>query len=215
MLLAAWSGRSAAGLVLVAATVLSGQLGVGWLNDLLDRGRDAAVGRRDKPVVAGWVSAAALRTGIIVSVPVCVVLSLANGVAAGVVHLVAVASAWAYNLGLKATVLSPAPYAVSFGLLPAFVALGLAGAPRPAGWAIVTGALLGVCAHFLNCLPDLAGDRATGVLGLPQRLGPAGSLAVAGACAVISLALVAVALANGMTAHGVSVAGALDSLWPR
>jgi 4-hydroxybenzoate polyprenyltransferase len=36
---------------------------------------------------------------------------------------------------------------------------------------LVTGALLGVGAHLLNVLPDLADDEATGVRGLPHRLG--------------------------------------------
>ena len=36
---------------------------------------------------------------------------------------------------------------------------------------MATGALLGVGAHLLNALPDLADDEATGVRGLPQRLG--------------------------------------------
>ena len=36
---------------------------------------------------------------------------------------------------------------------------------------LVTGALLGVGAHLLNALPDLADDEATGVRGLPHRLG--------------------------------------------
>ena len=48
----------------------------------------------------------------------CVPLSFAMGWAAGAAHLVAVASAAGYNLGLKATALSPLPYALSFGLVP-------------------------------------------------------------------------------------------------
>ena len=41
-------------------------------------------------------------------------------------------------------------------------------APR---WPItVAAALIGLGAHFANVLPDLAGDRATGVVGLPQRV---------------------------------------------
>lgn len=215
VLVAMWSGRDLAGVVLVGATVLSGQVGVGWLNDLLDRERDMRVGRRDKPLVTGAVSAHLLRAAIAVSVPVCVLLSLLNGVAAGVVHLVAVASAWSYDLGLKATVLSPAPYALSFGLLPVFVALGLPGHPPAAGWVVATGALLGVSAHFLNCLPDLAGDRRTGVLGLPQRLGRRGSLTAAGVCAGASLAVVTIAVVTGTAARGVSIDSALASLWPR
>jgi 4-hydroxybenzoate polyprenyltransferase len=41
----------------------------------------------------------------------------------------------------------------------------------PAAWTVATGALLGVGAHLLNALPDLADDAATGVHGLPHRLG--------------------------------------------
>jgi 4-hydroxybenzoate polyprenyltransferase len=91
---------------------------------------------------------------------------------AGVAHLVAVAGAWAYNLHLKSTVLSWAPYALAFGLIPSIVTLGLPGSPWAPGWATVAGALLGVGAHVANVLPDLAGDAATGVRGLPHRLGP-------------------------------------------
>jgi 4-hydroxybenzoate polyprenyltransferase len=41
----------------------------------------------------------------------------------------------------------------------------------PAAWVLAAGALLGVGAHLLNVLPDLADDEATGVRGLPHRLG--------------------------------------------
>ena len=41
----------------------------------------------------------------------------------------------------------------------------------PPAWMMATGAVLGVGAHLLNALPDLADDDATGVRGLPQRLG--------------------------------------------
>jgi len=38
--------------------------------------------------------------------------------------------------------------------------------------ALVAAALLGFAAHFANVLPVLRADAATGVRGLPQRLGP-------------------------------------------
>ncbi len=101
----------------------------------------------------------------------CVPLSLANGLAAGAAHLAGVAAAWAYNLGVKRTVLSWLPYAVAFGLLPAFLTLALPGRPWPPAWAVAAGALLGVGAHAANVLPDIADDLGTGVHGLPQRLG--------------------------------------------
>jgi 4-hydroxybenzoate polyprenyltransferase len=156
--------------VVLVAAVLAGQLSVGWSNDLVDRTRDRAAGRRDKPLATGAGSVAVVRAACGAAVLACVVLSLALGAAAGLVHLACVASAWAYNLGLKATVWSWAPYAVSFGGLTAVVTL--ADGEAPPWWWPVGAALLGVGAHLLNVLPDLADDAATGVRGLPHRLGP-------------------------------------------
>ncbi len=156
--------------VVLVAAVLAGQLSVGWSNDLVDRARDRAAGRRDKPLATGAASVAVVRAACGAAVLACVVLSLALGPAAGLVHLGCVASAWAYNLGLKATVWSWAPYAVSFGGLTAVVTL--ADGEAPPWWWPVGAALLGVGAHLLNVLPDLADDAATGVRGLPHRLGP-------------------------------------------
>jgi 4-hydroxybenzoate polyprenyltransferase len=171
--LAAVSGRDAAGCGLVASAALAGQLSVGWCNDAVDAGRDIAAGRTDKPVATGAVSAGAVRAASITALAVCVPLSFASGSRAGVVHLVAVAGAWAYDLGLKSTVVSWLPYAVGFGVLPAFVALGLPGHPWPT-WSIsLAAAALGCGAHMANVLPDIASDLATGVYGWPQRLGAA------------------------------------------
>ena len=108
-------------------------------------------------------------------------LSLLSGWFAGSLHLIAVASAWSYNLWLKTTVLSVLPYVVSFGLLPAFVTAGLPGHPVY-GWLVAAGALLGAGAHFANVLPDIDDDLSTGVRGLPHRLGATGSRVAAGTC---------------------------------
>ncbi|MFI6508845.1 UbiA family prenyltransferase [Streptosporangium sp. NPDC050855] len=171
--LAVASGRDAAGCVLVAAAVLTGQLSVGWCNDAVDAARDAAAGRTDKPVAGGAVSGRAVWAAAFTALALCVPLSLASGPVAGAVHLVGVAAAWAYDLGLKATVLSWLPYAVGFGSLPAFVTLGLPGQPWPAWWAIPAAALLGCGAHLANVLPDIPADLAGGIRGWPQRLGAA------------------------------------------
>jgi heme o synthase len=167
-------GRGVAGTVAVTAAVLAGQLSVGWMNDYLDRDRDVRVRRADKPVVAGRLSAGTLRTATVAAAVAVVPLSLLSGGLAGSLHLVAVASAWAYNLRLKSTALSVLPYAVSFGLLPAFITAGLPGRPV-VGWLVAAGALLGAGAHFANVLPDIADDLATGVRGLPHRIGATGS----------------------------------------
>lgn len=169
--LAAALGSPPATVVLVAVAVGTGQLSVGWSNDWIDAARDLAVGRRDKPVVAGLVTPRTLRRAALAAVAVCAVASLALGVLPGVAHLVAVAGAWAYNARLKATVWSWLPYAVSFGLLAVAVVLAAPSPRVPAGWAVAAVALLGVGAHVANTLPDLEDDAATGVRGLPHRLG--------------------------------------------
>ncbi|HEY0641171.1 MAG TPA: UbiA family prenyltransferase, partial [Pseudonocardiaceae bacterium] len=167
--LAVTTGRPAAQVLGVAGTVLAGQLSVGWLNDLLDADRDAAVGRPDKPVAAGAVSRRTVLAATLLAAAAAIGLSLLSGWPAAAAHTAALVSAWAYDLGVKATVWSPVPYLVSFGLLPAFVVLGLPAAP-PA-WLVAAGALLGCAAHFANVLPDLDDDLATGVRGLPHRWG--------------------------------------------
>jgi 4-hydroxybenzoate polyprenyltransferase len=172
--LLAWSaGHTLGRALLVTAAVLTGQLSIGWSNDLIDAPRDRSVGRIDKPLATGDASDRMIRLACGAALLACVALSLACGWASGLVHLLlGVGSGWAYNAWLKRTVLSPLPYAVAFGTLPAVVTLALPTPVWPAAWVMLTGALLGVGAHLLNALPDLADDEATGVLGLPQRLGP-------------------------------------------
>lgn len=151
--------------------MLTGQLTIGWTNDLIDRGRDSAVGRADKPLATGELSVGRVQVAVAVAVALTVVLSLWCGVVAGLVHLGCVAAGWAYNLGLKATVWSWTPYAVAFGGIAVFVTLAGPAAALPPAWIPVVAALLGVGAHLVNALPDLADDEATGVRGLPHRLG--------------------------------------------
>lgn len=195
-------------LALVTAAVLTGQLSVGWSNDLLDLGRDTAVGRRDKPLATGELPPALVRSACALALVATVVLSLACGVVPGAAHLVVVVSAWGYNLGLKSTVLSWLPYAVAFGTLPVFV--HLAGGSRAPAEVVVGAALLGVGAHLLNVVPDLAEDAATGVRGLPHRLGGRRSTVLAVALLVgASVALLVTGATGGLPAvvGGVLVAG--------
>ena len=171
---AALSGRSGWECALVAATVFTGQLTVGWINDVVDRDRDRKVGRQDKPVAMGWVDPGTVNFAVACAVLLVVPLSMANGTAAGIAHLAAVLSAWMYNFFFKKTVFSWLPYAVSFGLLPAFLSYGglgggLHGGPPTIAMTVLA-ALLGIGVHFLNTLPDLVEDNETGVRHLPLRI---------------------------------------------
>lgn len=162
--------------VLVTAAVLSGQLVIGWSNDLLDAARDRQVARPDKPLATGELSDRTVLTALAVASVACLGLSLSLGWRAGLLHLVVlVGSGLAYNVGLKATAWSWLPYATAFGSLPAVVTLSAAVPRLPAWWVMAAAAALGVAAHFLNVLPDLADDAATDVRGLPHRWGATGS----------------------------------------
>lgn len=169
--LAVSAGLGGGRCALIGAAVLAGQLSVGWCNDALDARRDAAAGRRGKPVADGRVGRRAVWVAACAALLVCVPLSLACGPLAGTVHLAAVAAAWLYNVRLKATALSWLPYAIGFGGLPAVVALSMPGRPWPPWWAVTAGALLGLAAHLGDVLPDIGDDLRAGVRGLPHRLG--------------------------------------------
>jgi len=162
----------------VGAAVFCGQLSVGWANDYIDRERDA--GRTDKPLAAGLVSGRLVVSAALVALLLAAILSLASGLAATAIHLVALGLAHAYNLRLKETAFSVATYAVAFALAPAFVTLGLRGHRLPPLWVMAAAALLGAGAHFTQTLGDHDRDRAAGIRGTPQRLGRKLSVIVAG-----------------------------------
>ena len=192
-LLSLAQGLDASTAALVVAAVLAGQLTVGWSNDLVDAERDRRAGRSDKPLATGEVPHAVVRAACATAVVACVALSLSLGLVPGLLHLGCVASAWAYNLGLKATMWSWLPYALSFGALTAVVTY--ADGDAPPWWWPVGAALLGVGAHLLHVLPDLDDDAATGVRGLPHRLGRRGIAPVAVVVLVAATAVVLVGAA--------------------
>ncbi|TYP84814.1 UbiA family prenyltransferase [Blastococcus xanthinilyticus] len=181
------AGRTA----LLCAAVLAGQASIGWSNDWLDADRDRAVARPDKPVVQGAVSPGTLRRAALLAAGTATVLSLLLGLVPGLLLLLLVASGWAYNAGLKRTVWSGAGYVVGFGALPAGVVAAAPGDAAAPWWLVAAGAALGGAAHLANVAPDLEDDLATGVRGLPHRLG-ARTSAVAGALLLAAASLVLV-----------------------
>lgn len=212
--LAAAVGAPATVVLTVAVAALAGQLSIGWSNDWIDAARDARVGRRDKPVAAGLVRAGTVRRAALLALAVCVVASLALGLAAGLLHLAAVGAAWAYNAGLKSSPLSWLPYAFSFGALPSVATFAVGTGPAPL-WATAAGSLLGVGAHLANVLPDLADDAATGVRGLPHRIGFLPSALLAAALLLAATAVVVLGPPSAPHAWGwagLGVATALTGL---
>ena len=158
-LLAVASGAGPLAVARLTLVFLVGQLSIGWSNDWVDAARDAEVARADKPVARGQVDRRTVGRAALVAAVLTLPLSFSLGLRAGVAHLVAVGAGWVYNLGVKATVWSWAPYAVCFGLLPAVVTLSLPGSPRPARWAMAAGRAAGSGHTWPTCCPDLEDDR--------------------------------------------------------
>ncbi|APF34326.1 UbiA family prenyltransferase [Microbacterium paludicola] len=182
-------------LVVLVASVLFGQLSIGISNDAIDRERDRAVGRTDKPLVRGEVSNRAAWIAAGASVVIALGLSAVLGWGMLLAHAVTIASAWSYNLGLKSTSVSVVPFLVSFGLFPSLATLSSPDPALTAPFAAVAGAALGAAVHLTNVLPDLDDDRDTGVRGLPHRLGAPASVFVA--VAGIVVAAIAVLIGGG------------------
>lgn len=199
--LAVGADLGAARVAVVCLAVLCGQLTIGWTNDTVDAGRDRQVGRTDKPVASGELSVRTTAVAAAAALAACVVLSGLLGWRAALVHVVLlVGSGLAYDLGAKGTVWSWLPYLVAFGSLPAVVTLAQSPPALPPWWMMLAGALIGVGAHLVNVLPDLEDDAATGVRGLPHRLGARGSQL--GASAALLAAAAGLLLGPGPEAGG-------------
>ena len=169
--LAALAGLPLGRGALVTGAVFTGQLSIGWSNDYIDADRDRASLRSDKPLATDEIAPRTIGIAAAVAVVCTIALSALLGWPSGAVAILTVLTAWAYNLGLKGTVLSWLPYAVAFGLSPAIATLAASPPRWPAAWVLSVGVLLGTAAHLGNVLPDLADDAATGIRGLAHRIG--------------------------------------------
>jgi 4-hydroxybenzoate polyprenyltransferase len=181
---------SLVGAAQVAIAIFCGQLVVGWSNDVIDYPLDKAAGRNKKPLVAGKLQINFLKKLIPVALIAAIALSLISplGVIGTSIHLLGILSATLYNAKLKATVLSPLPYIVSFGGLP--WAIYLAAGEVPPLWLYLALALFTTSFHFLNVLKDLQWDIEQGILGLPQRLGRKRSILLAAVLALLGALIV-------------------------
>lgn len=153
------------------AAVLGSQVFVGTTNDLVDRARDQATARMDKPLATGtlspetavWIASGGLALQLAASLqtdPLALLLGLA-----------AVASALVYNVWLSRTPLSVLPYLISFGLLVPWVAAGVGVPLDRVAVAPLLVAPFAAAAHLTNALRDFDADASLGSRNLAQVLG--------------------------------------------
>jgi 4-hydroxybenzoate polyprenyltransferase len=170
-----WEGPA----YVIAFGVFTGQLVVGWSNDLYDFDDDLRHQRTNKPLVSGLITKQYLEKWLRVMVPFSFVANLLGplGIRGGLVYMLGIACGVAYNFYFKFSVLSPLPYAIAFAALPSSIAISKD--VTPPLWMWLGGALLGMAAHFINVLKDMKEDHVSGIKGLPQRLGTRGSVVAA------------------------------------
>jgi 4-hydroxybenzoate polyprenyltransferase len=193
----ALSGGSWTSIVLVFLASAAGQATVGWTNDLHDAAVDEKAARSHKPTVRGDIRPGDLRIPIIVSGSLTIPLSfIAAGWVGGAAHIAAVASALMYNFVFARTVWSWAPYAVSFGLMPLFIAQAASTTLWPTIPVIALSILVGVTAHLANAIPDIDMDRVSGWGGLAVSLGKRRSRILSATLAFVAVMCVGVVISD-------------------
>jgi 4-hydroxybenzoate polyprenyltransferase len=183
-----WEGPA----YVIAFGVFTGQLVVGWSNDLYDYKDDLMHNRQNKPLVAGVISQSYLKRWLAFMVPFSFVANLLGplGFKGGLVYMFGISMGVAYNFYFKFNVFSWFPFALAFAALPSCIAISKD--VTPPVWMWLGGALLGSAAHFINVIKDMDQDRASGIGGAPQRIGKRNSIMVAALLIALGLSTLVV-----------------------
>ena len=181
-----WEGPA----FVIAFGVFTGQLVVGWSNDLYDYEDDLRHDRQNKPLVAQSISRETLQRWLRFMVPFSFIANLLGplGIKGGLVYMLGIACGIAYNFYFKFSPLSPLPYAFAFAALPSSIAISKE--ITPPTWMWLGGALFGMAAHFINVIKDMKEDQISEIRGLPQILGTTKSIIAA--AVLITLGLISI-----------------------
>ncbi len=180
-----WEGPA----FVIAFGVFTGQLVVGWSNDLYDYQDDLRHDRQNKPLVAQSISQKTLQRWLRFMVPFSFFANLLGplGIKGGLVYMLGIACGVAYNFFFKFSPLSPLPYAIAFAALPSSITISKE--ITPPTWMWLGGALFGMAAHFINVIKDMKEDQMSEIRGLPQILGTKKSILAASALIALGIAL--------------------------
>ena len=181
-----WEGPA----YVIAFGVFTGQLVVGWSNDLYDFEDDLRHNRLNKPLVAKTITKETLQRWLRFMVPFSFIANLLGplGIKGGLVYMLGIACGVAYNFYFKFSPLSPLPYAIAFAALPSCIAFSKD--ITPPLWMWLGGALLGMAAHFINVIKDMKEDQISEIGGLPQRLGTTKSIITAAVLALLAISVI-------------------------
>ena len=181
-----WEGPA----YVIAFGVFTGQLVVGWSNDLYDFADDLKHNRQNKPLVANVISRSYLMKWLRFMVPFSFVANLLGplGFKGGLVYMFGISMGVLYNFYFKYNVFSWLPYALAFAALPSCIVISKG--INPPIWMWLGGAILGTAAHFINVIKDIEQDRASGIGGAPQRIGKRNSAQAAAALTILGAVVI-------------------------
>jgi 4-hydroxybenzoate polyprenyltransferase len=181
-----WEGPA----YVIAFGVFTGQLVVGWSNDLYDFADDLKHNRQNKPLVANVISRSYLMKWLGFMVPFSFVANLLGplGFKGGLVYMFGISMGVLYNFYFKYNVFSWLPYALAFAALPSCIVISKG--INPPIWMWLGGAILGTAAHFINVIKDIEQDRLSGIGGAPQRIGKRNSALAAAALTILGAVVI-------------------------
>ncbi|MGZ6266150.1 MAG: UbiA family prenyltransferase [Candidatus Limnocylindrales bacterium] len=187
------------------------QFAIGIANDLADAPADA-LGKPSKPLPAGLLTSRQARMVLLVAGAAGLASAASVGVPALVVGFLGLADGLVYDLRLKGTALSWAPFAAGVGLLPIYGWWGVTGSWPVALWGVAAMAVLaGVTLALANALADLQKDRRSEVRSVATALGRDRTLTL-DATLMLAIQIIAlttaVILGAGIWALAVGSAGA-------
>jgi len=178
-------------LALVLLAMLGGQLAIGAVNELVDAADDA-IAKPTKPIPAGLVPVRHAQAIAIGGVVVMLGASISLGLASAILCLIGTGAGLVYDVRLKRSSYSWLPYLVALPLLPIWVWTALDAFDSRLLWLYPLGGLAVIGVHLAQTLPDIAGDRETGVDTLTARIGERRAIV---ACWVATLSAPALASA--------------------
>ena len=180
--------------------MLFAQSAIGVTNDIFDRELDAAT-KPWKPVASGLVSTR-LAAGVAVAFAASALgVATTLGATSLALFVLGTGCGLAYDVRLKRTLFSAAPFMIAIPVLPIWVYVTLGEWDDVLWWLLPLGGLIGLAMHLANTLPDIEADAAHGVRGLAHQLGVRGSLVACWVAFGLALGL-AIAIAPVVVENG-------------
>ncbi len=168
------------------------QFAIGLVNDVVDA-EDDMIAKPSKSIASGKLSRTTASFAAAVFIGAGLLTTAGIPAVAWALGVAGLTCGLVYDLWLKRSLLSWLPMALALPIVPAFVWTATGNWDGYVAMVLPLGFLLAFSLHLANQTPDIAADRAAGIRGIAQLIGPhSGSIAIAifAATALIATILV-------------------------